>query len=217
MTSLCVHTCVIKWIVSFTPILQQRSTLSFELLYLLLPCKPTALTAPIPSHPFERLASMSTSYWGIFVPQACRHAAWAQCDFWLDDFKMFAGSLHQLDSCHSSGFYKDGSAGDWDAGWKRLYVMPPPQWHHSSSWLSPSLCCPSSWFHSKQRPCLCKRLLSLLFGLWETSKRSVVKLRFSIRGCGWRYMGGVGRASWGQELPLFSTLCTGMHSALSWA
>lgn len=149
---------------------------------------------------------MLTSHQGIFVPQSCRHVVWAQCDFWLDDFMMFAGSPHQLDSCHSSGFYKDYSAGERDAGWKRLYVMPPPQWHHSSTWLSLFLCCPSSWFHSKHSPCLCKRLLSLLLRLWETSKRPVVKLRFSIRDCGWRYVGGVGRASWGQDLPLFRML-----------
>lgn len=119
---------------------------------------------------------------------------------------MFAGSPHQQDSCHSSGFYEDCSAGERDAGWKRLYVMPPPQWHHSSTWLSLFLCSPSSWFHSKHRPCLCKRLLSLLLRLWETSKKPVVKMMFSIRDCGWRYVGGVGRASRGQELPLSSML-----------
>lgn len=52
-----------------------------------------------------------------------------------------------------------------------------------------SFCCTSSWFHSKHKPCLCKRLLSLLLRLWETSKRLVVKIMFSIRGCGWRWRG----------------------------
>lgn len=139
--------------------------------------------------PCEPLAFTLTSHWGIFV-QSCRHVVWAQCDFWLDDFMMFAGSLHQQDSCHSSGFYKDCSAGERDTGWKKLYVMPPPQWHHSSTWLSLVFCCPSSWFQSKHRPCLCKRLLSLLLRLWETSKRPVVKMRFSIRDYGWRKIGG---------------------------
>lgn len=119
---------------------------------------------------------------------------------------MFTGSPHQQDSYHSIGFYKDCSAGERDTRWKSLYVMPPPQWHHSSTWLSLVLCCPSSWFHSKHRPCLCKRLLSLLIRRWKTSKRPVVKMRFSVRDCGWRYTGGVRRANWGQDLPLFKML-----------
>lgn len=113
---------------------------------------------------------------------------------------MFAGSPHQQDSCHSSGFYEDCSAGERDVGWKRLYVMPPPQWHRSSTWLSLFLCCPSSWFHSKHRPCLCKRLLSLLLRLWKTSKRPVVKMMFSIRGCGWRYVGGFRKGRLGSRV-----------------
>lgn len=102
---------------------------------------------------------------------------------------MFAVGPHQLDSCHSSGFYEDCSAGKRDVGWKRLYVMPPLQWHHRSTWLSLFLCCPSSWFHSENRPCLCKRLLSLLLRLWKTSKKPVVKMMFLISDCGRRCRG----------------------------
>lgn len=59
----------------------------------------------------------------------CRHAAWTQSDFWLDDFMMFVGSPHQQDSCHSSALYEGRTAGKRDGSWKRFCAVPPPRWH----------------------------------------------------------------------------------------